>query len=321
MLGASFGSLANTFWPSLTGPPGAYALVGMAAFFSGAAHAPVTAILILFEMTGDYRIILPLMLATVISTLISSILSTDSIYTLKLSRRGVRLEQGRDVDVLQTVSVNEIMVTSFETIDETSPVDELAAEFVRMRVQSFPVVNDQGELSGMVSVSDLDRAISSGQADGASVADIATLGELLVAYPDESMGTALRRLGVRDVNRLPVVNRDSLRPIGVIRRTDIVRAYNHALSRRGKELQRAEELGLGQVENLSLVQVHIRKSSPSAGCSVHQINLPDDCLMVSLRRGDKQRVVRGSTVLEPGDIVTLVAQQSSIAAARKQLLG
>lgn len=321
MLGASFGSVANTLWPALTAPPGAYALVGMAAFFSGAAHAPITAILILFEMTGDYRIILPLMLATVISTLLSTLLSRDSIYTLKLSRRGVRLEQGRDVDVLQTVSVGEIMLTDFGTIHETTPVEALGAEFVRQRVQSFPVVDDSGGLTGMVSVSDLDRSVAGGHADGATVADIATSGELLVAYPDESIGTALRRLGVRDVNRLPVVGRDSTRPIGVVRRNDVVRAYNHGLSRRGEELQRAEELGLGQVDNLSLVQIHIRKGSPSAGSSVRQIDLPEDCLMVSLRRGDKQQVVRGSTVLEAGDIVTLVAQQSSIAEARKQLLG
>ncbi len=116
MLGVSFGNLVNTTFPSIAGPPGAYALVGMAAFFSGAAHAPVTAILILFEMTGDYGIILPLMLATVVSTLVSSVLSKDSIYTLKLTRRGVNLDQGRDVDVLETVSVGEIMSTDVPTV-------------------------------------------------------------------------------------------------------------------------------------------------------------------------------------------------------------
>ncbi|MCP4204367.1 MAG: CBS domain-containing protein [bacterium] len=321
MLGASFGSLANAYFPAIAAPPGAYALVGMAAFFSGAAHAPVTAILILFEMTGDYEIILPLMLATVVSTLLSTLLSRESIYTLKLSRRGVRLEKGRDVDVLQTVSVAEIMTTDFGTVDEATPLNQLAEEFARRRVQSFPVIDDAGELTGMVSISDLDRSVAAARTEGARVADIATSGEILVAYPDESMGTALRRLGVRDVNRLPVVERGSKRPIGVVRRNDIVRAYNHALSRRGQDLQRAEELGLGQVEDLSLVQVHIRDDSPVAGHAVREITLPEDCLIVSLRRGDRQRVVRGSTKLEPGDVVTLVAQQSSISEARRLLVG
>jgi CIC family chloride channel protein len=170
-------------------------------------------------------------------------------------------------------------------------------------------------------MSDLDRAITAGSLDGVQVSDIATSGEILLAYPDESMGTALRRLGVRDINRLPVVGRDSMRPIGVVRRDDVVRAYNRALSRRGQELQRAEVLGLGQAEDLSLVQVHVREDSPAVGLSVRELALPDDCLIVSLRRANRQRVVRGNTRLEPGDLVTLVAQQDSIARARKQLEG
>jgi CIC family chloride channel protein len=126
---------------------------------------------------------------------------------------------------------------------------------------------------------------------------------------------------VRDVNRLPVVERGSMRPVGIIRRNDVVRAYNHGLSRRGQELQRAETLGLGQVEDLTLVQVHIRADSPAAGGPVSGLSLPDNCLIVSLRRAEQQRVVRGSTVLEPGDVVTLVAQQASVAETRRLLVG
>ena len=98
-------------------------------------------------------------------------------------------------------------------------------------------------------------------------------------------------------------------------------AYNQALSRRGQELQRAEVLGLGQVEDLSLIQVRVRKDSPAAGLCVKEISLPEDCLIVSLRRSDRQTVVRGATKLEPGDIVTLVAKRGSISEARKQLVG
>ncbi len=112
-----------------------------------------------------------------------------------------------------------------------------------------------------------------------------------------------------------------MRPVGIIRRNDIVRAYNHALSRRGQELQRAETLGLGQVEDLSLIQIHLRTDSPAAGQSVSELSLPENSLIVSLRRADRQRVVRGSTILEPGDVITLVGQQSSIAETRKHLVG
>ena len=89
MLGSSFGSFLHLLFPGISVSPGAYALVGMAAVFAGAAQAPISAILILFEMTGDYKIMLPLMIACVISTLVVKWISSDSIYTMKLSRRGI----------------------------------------------------------------------------------------------------------------------------------------------------------------------------------------------------------------------------------------
>jgi len=91
MIGGAFGHFMGLLFPEITGPCGAYALVGMAAFFGGAAHAPISAIIILFEMTGDYSIILPIMLTTVISTLVSQSISIESIYTLKLTRRGIKI--------------------------------------------------------------------------------------------------------------------------------------------------------------------------------------------------------------------------------------
>ena len=89
MLGGGFGTLAHSLFPSWTGGAGAYAMVGMAAFFAAAAKAPTTALLILFEMTNDYRIMLPLMAATVASVSVSHRLLPQSIYTLKLHRRGI----------------------------------------------------------------------------------------------------------------------------------------------------------------------------------------------------------------------------------------
>ena len=108
-LGGAFGQLANQLFPQLSLHPAAFAMVGMAALLAGAVHAPLTAILLLFEMTHDYRIILPLMFSVVISLLIAQRLQRDSVYTLGLARKGIRLERGRDVDVLETVTVAEVM--------------------------------------------------------------------------------------------------------------------------------------------------------------------------------------------------------------------
>ncbi len=313
MLGETFGLLANQLFPSITAPAGAYALVGMAAFFSGAAHAPVTAILILFEMTGNYQIILPLMLTTVISTLVSRTISRESIYTLKLSRRGTHLEQGQDVDVMQSVTVGEVMTTSVDVVPLTMPLEELADTFVRTRHHGFPVVNDSGDFAGVVSLQDLDSAMLHGTLEDKTVADIATTEGLLVAYPYEPMWVALRRLGPRDVGRLPVLESEqSRRLVGVVRRYDIIRAYNNVAIKRSRQRQRIEELQSGSPDDATFVHIDIPPDSPVVGYRISEISLPSECLVVSVERGRRKQVVHGSTVLRGGDRLTVFASQKCI---------
>lgn len=322
MLGAAFGEVVHQLFPAFTGPPGAYALVGMAAFFSGAAHAPITSILMLFEMTGDYRIILPLMLATVMSTLVSRLISQESIYSLKLSRRGIHLQQGQDIDVMQGVRVAEAMTTNVDVVSPGMSLDELAEAFARTHHHGFPVVNDTQELVGVVSIQDLERAMAAGPVEGKVVGDILTAEGLLVAYPDEPMWAALRRLGTRDVGRLPVVaGQDSRRLIGVVRRRDIVRAYNNAIVKRAHHQHRAEILRLGKLDDAGFMHVKIPDQSPAVGQRISEIRLPEACLIVSVRRARKLHVAHGHTVLQAGDEVTAFAGEECIPVLRGLLTG
>ena len=322
MLGYVFGEAAHYLFPSITAPAGAYAMVGMAAFFSGAAHAPATAILILFEMTGDYNIILPLMLATVVSTLIARLLSNESIYTLKLTRRGVHLEQGQDVDVMQGVSVREAMSTDIDVVLPGMPLVELADQFAHTHHHGYPVVDGDGDLLGVVSIRDLERAIASGTIDGKTVADIATTEGVLVAYPDEPMWRALKRLGTRDLGRLPVVQEEgSQRLVGVIRRRDIVRAYNHAIVKRARHQHQAETLRLGKLDGAGFTHISIPPGAPGAGQRVSEIDLPQDCLIVSVRRGRKLHIAHGNTLLQAEDLVTVFAADDCLPEVQKRLTG
>lgn len=323
MLGSAFGQLANQLFPALTAPSGAYALVGMAAFFGGAAHAPVTSILIIFEMTGDYRIILPLMLATVMSTLVSRMISRNSIYTLKLSRRGIRLDQGQDIDVLQGVTVGEAMARELKAIPADMPLPELSDHFARTHHHGLPVVDATGALFGMVSIQDLERALAAGPITGKQVRDIATTEGLLVAYPHEPMGEALRRLGVRDLSLLPVVEKEgSRRLMGVIRRRNIIQAYNSALIKRAEQQHQTEVMRLGKLDDAGFVHIDIPDRSPVVGQRVSEIKLPEACLIVSVRRGRKLRVAHGYTVLHKNDRVTVFADDNQhIPHIRHQLTG
>jgi CIC family chloride channel protein len=321
-LGQAYGQTTGQLFPAITGPAGAYALVGMAAVFGGAAHAPATAILIVFEMTRDYRIILPLMLATVMSTLVSRILSRESIYTLKLSRRGINLQQGQDVDLMQGIEVGEAMTTELEVVPPDMSLDDLAVEFQKTHHHGFPVVNGNGDLVGVVSLRDMERALAEGPLRGKKVIDIATTKGLLVAYPDEPMWRALRRLGTRDLSRLPVVEeRGSRHLVGVIRRRDIVRAYNQAIVNRAHHQHRVDTLRLGRLDHAGFTHFTIPAGAEVIGRRVSEIRLPQECLIVSVRRGRKLQIAHGFTVLKAGDKVTVFTDDECLPAVRKRLIG
>lgn len=106
----AFGQIVERLLPGTTGGAGVLALVGMASVFAGAARTPFTAILIVFEMTDDYRMIVPLMAGVIVSVLVAEHLHRESIFTLKLVRRGIHLSCGLDIDVMVAVKVEEVMV-------------------------------------------------------------------------------------------------------------------------------------------------------------------------------------------------------------------
>jgi CIC family chloride channel protein len=228
MLGGSFGHLVNTWFPMMTAPVGAYALVGMAAFFAGAAHAPLTSIILAVELTGNYNLILPIMLATVTSTLVTSSIHPHSMYTMKLAQRGIKVRRGapgHELDLMQTITVGEAMTKEVETVALTMSLMKLIEKFDQSTHRGFPVVNEEGELMGIVSIKDLDTAIASGDIQGRAVSEITTT-DLLIAYPYEPMQVALERLALRDISRLPVVQEEGSRKlVGILLRKDIINAY------------------------------------------------------------------------------------------------
>jgi CIC family chloride channel protein len=307
MFGAAFGQMVHSFMPNLTAAPGAYALVGMAALFAAAAHAPITAVLIVFEMSGDYRLILPLMFATVVSTLLSEYLQPESIYTLKLVRRGIRLERGRDIDVMQGVLVGEAMTTGVETISADMELSQLDMVFNESHHHGFPVLDENGELFGIVTLQDVARAKERGLYEGHKVREIATR-SVLTAYPDEPMWVALKRLGTRDVGRLPVVDRQNPHHLlGLIRRNDIVRAYRVGINRRLDLQERADKLRLGKLTGTEFIEILVEPGSPQAGKQIHEVPLPEDCLLTTARRGDKVILLHGNTRIRPGDRIVALA--------------
>jgi CIC family chloride channel protein len=313
-------------FPGITAPAGAYALVGMAAVFSASAHAPITAVLILFELTGDYRIILPLMLTVVISTLLAGrLLKGESIYTLKLTRRGIHLQRGRDVDVMQSVTVGEIMSHNIPSVLMNATLVELSEMFGNKRHHGFAVVDNVGKLIGIVTLDDLDRAIAKKLPSQTTAAEIATSREhLLVAYPDEPMGTVLTRMGTRGLGRLPVVSReDPSELLGIVRRGNVIQAYQIALTRRAELQHRANRMKLRNIDGTEFVDLLLTPDYAIVGRMLSEVApcLPDECVFVSIRRDDRIIIPHGGTVFQPDDRVTVFVRSDDIQTLRRCVQG
>lgn len=225
MLGSSFGLLINYLFPALNISPGAYSLVGMGAVFAGAAQAPITAIMILFEMTGDYKIILPLMITCVISTLMVKQMSRDSIYTLKLIRRGIDIMSLKSKDLIYTIKVNDAMLKNVITVSESTMVKDAGLLIKNTTHRGFPVLDGNGLLAGVVTHKDINIALGNGKGT-TPVAEIMTR-NLVVCYPEDKLKIALERLGEKDIGRIPVVDPKNHKVLlGLITRKAIIAAYN-----------------------------------------------------------------------------------------------
>ncbi|MEW5922395.1 MAG: chloride channel protein [Candidatus Zixiibacteriota bacterium] len=228
--GGTFGYVAHALFPAITATEGAYALVGMAALVAGTTHAPITAILIIFEMTSDYRIILPLMVAVVFSTLVARRLFEPSIYTIKLIKRGIFLKGGKDTAVLKASNVEEIMDREFETIPAAMPLAKIVEKVEASKGTTFIVTDRLGKFVGILSFQDLLGILTQHTLDFLVIAkDIATVDNVTVS-PDDDLDTALKRLNLKDSKMLPVVNRsDPSIILGVLRREDLIQFYNKKL--------------------------------------------------------------------------------------------
>ena len=232
-VGAAFGSFFGLtvagLFPGMGITPEAYALVGMAGLVSGATFAPLTAIIIIFEMTDDYGLILPLMMVCVISYLVARRINTESIYSEALRRSGDHIRHGADRSILERVLVSDCYNRDPHVVVEDAPLRQLLSQLRDSRQTSFPVVDRELRLAGMLSYSAVARAIHEGLVDIVIAADLEE-GEVEVVTPRESLLDASRKMGMRDLDYIPVVDsEDSMRLMGLLSRADILEAYQTKL--------------------------------------------------------------------------------------------
>jgi CIC family chloride channel protein len=217
-------------WPSGAVNPGVYGIVGMGAMIAGATDAPITGILLVFEMTHDYAIMLPLMLTVVIAHTVARRLEPDSLYSGWLRRRGQTVEHGADRDTLAGLRVADAYERDAITLDEDAPVHDFLRRLDNVDQAYFPVVSEDGLLVGVVALNELGEvAADSGNLAALIVAaDVARPTETVT--PDDSLLDAIRKMGVRGAGAVPVVDGGDGRYLGLISRSHVLSLYERTVT-------------------------------------------------------------------------------------------
>lgn len=279
MLGEFFGDIVHFGFPDITASPGAYALVAMGGLVAGTTRAPITAIIIVFELTKEYEIILPLMIVCIISTILSSRLSRESIYTLKLLLRNISIKEGTELNIMESIFVRNVYSKDYDVINVTDNFSQVVNKVVRGRGRDFPVVNDSGILIGMISVSDIKDHLF----ERDSLSNLLIAGDIYnrdyePVVENENCQSVLDKMRKYDIEGLPVIDPNSKKLFGVIWRKDIQDAYQSEIERReitatlaSSITMKDEEPGIHFMEGYSINEVIPPKSF--CGKSIRELNI------------------------------------------------
>ncbi len=262
---------------------GPYALVGMAAVVAAATHAPLQAILILFELTGGYEVILPLMLASIIAVIVSRKLFEESIYTVKLTQKGIKLRQGTEVNVLKGIRTREVMRTDFKVVSDSTrlrPLLDLIADSGSNSTVFVTDLNDR--LMGHIAYNELRHVLFDVEAlePVLVAADIANLSPISVR-PDDTLDVVIQLFARRNLDELPVI--DPVIPnkiIGSVHRADVVDSYNHEVLKRDL---------MGSVASSVLVAQKVRSTPLAENHVMAEIEMPSSWAGKDLKTLDLRR--------------------------------
>ncbi|HZD04852.1 MAG TPA: chloride channel protein [Longimicrobiales bacterium] len=330
MTGGLVGGLAHQWFPAVTAGRGAYALVGMGAMVAGTTRAPITAILIIFELTSDYKLILPLMASCIIATLVSSRSRHGSIYTEKLVRRGIDIFRGRELNILRALRTEEVMDRDMMTVAPDRTLGELLETLQSNLYSSLYVVDSDGRLGGVIPMPDLQSALLHAQA----LAHVVVADELMRqnvprVAPNQRLDAVMRTFAERHPEELPVVDPENGRLLGIVTRRKVMEAYNRELTRRdvvagiggGLETTRTTEVSLGDGYHMAEVDAPAALLQHTLGEIGVRSRFEVQVLLVRRMEGERQErqdfVPGPDTTIRAGDRLVLLGRRAALERLRR----
>lgn len=300
--GAGFAQVLQTTGVDVT--PGAFALVGMSAVFSSATRAPISSIILMFELSDGYQLILPLLIASVLSSLIADIFHPESVYQIALSRKGLSLQRSREADLLQSVRVKEVMSKDVPTLFADDTLQTLSERLAISHYNGFVVVEKHSPDTyvGIVTLSDVERLREQNISPQTKLEHLCQT-QVHTALPDETVSSALERMARLGIGRMPVVEQTNNKLVGFVQQSDLAKAYFQAIEKtRGLE-QNQEETRLRDLTGQEIIEVKVKRTSSLAGKTLREARLPKESIIVAIRRDGITIFPHGDTRLEPGDKV------------------
>ncbi len=347
MLGGAFGFADVALFHHDPSEIGAFALVGMGTVFAGIIRAPITSVLIIFEMTGGYSLILPLMIANMTAYVLARHVRPTPIYEALLEQDGVQLphRQGPPPHALEQVRVDEAMTRTPVTLPSDLTVAAAVARSAPYEFSSFPVLDATGQLVGLVSEARLRRTLAE-RGDGVLIGDLADRRTPLFA--DQRLVEAVVAMDQSESRQLAVVEREATgRLAGILALSDIVRTQARIARAGGRSrgaapafsevqetladqpvFRRLRKFGStadpqeGDAERaLHYHMVTLAPDAPAVGQAVRALDLPPGVLLITIERDHQTLIPQGGTVLGAGDVVTILAPAAEMAAIQRQIVG
>ncbi|HUU27533.1 MAG TPA: chloride channel protein [archaeon] len=333
MLGGFMGALFHLAFPNLTAPYGSYALVGMGAMIAGSMQAPITVIMMIFELTNDYTIILPVMTSSIISTLVAyRLLGGQSVYTRKLYRKGISLYRGRDLNILRNLKVRDVMETNLEKVNESTPITQLIHKALSNPHSNFIQVDERNRMTGLIPLQNILEAMRDENLRDLLVAQDVALFDYPVLETEESLDEVIRKFGDSPIEEMPVVEASKPHvPVGVLRHSDVLQAYRKAIVHQDLGNYVANSLirdpsrqEVDLLDGFRMVEVEaprkfygktIRELGISEKYGVQIFLIRKSSAKGQKKDPDKEKmhfVPRGTDIIDPGDRLVLVGKAENI---------
>lgn len=331
MIGGAVGTLVHQFFPAITASSGAYSMVGMGAFVGAVTHAPITSIIIIFEMTNEYTIILPLMIATIIAVTFTTKMQPESIYTLKLVKRGIQFFKGKEINVLKSLKVEDVYRKDCETLAPNASFKDIIATIMNSDHEIFCVVDENNRFLGYITTKSIRKILD----------DPMALSNIIVAYdlietntryitPDTNLDTVMKIFGKTNIGELPVVDvQEGRLLLGYLTRQSLIDKYNKELARRELTLglERAySSLALSDITKIvdDYCMIEIPAPHRFVGKSLLQLDLRNvyraQVLLVKRELGDgreKRIVPDADYTINEKDVLILMGEQEDLMRIRK----